>query len=297
MSLLQPAHMCVRQSNLLQPCYIPTRSWRTHGRERIHVEQDRQIIMIARWQAAVGSSSHPPTPLHKTLWPPSLKAERASMSVHRPCSLRGVPKTRVHHLFVAWTPVICFLRAPRRLMRSDWPFNFPFINSVGWRLYRGFVRQRFHERARQPVMKPVSVDRRLLFSVSSSFSLLPFFVFFPPLAFSLLSFLLSFFAWNDERACSHRSRLSFICIPRKERARNKCLIYCLSDVVAVGSEEPTGRERERERGHSLRRLGKKFIGVCKIREFQSPARTFNRDIVPCRWWRPACIHIQGGWFI
>ena len=118
--------------------------------ERIHVEQDRQIIMIARWQAAVGSSSHPPTPLHKTLWPPSLKAERASMSVHRPCSLRGVPKTRVHHLFVAWTPVICFLRAPRRLMRSDWPFNFPFINSVGWRLYiEVFVSQRFHERARQ----------------------------------------------------------------------------------------------------------------------------------------------------
>ena len=170
----------------------------------------------------MGSSSHPPTPLHKTLWPPSLKAERASMSVHRPCSLRGVPKTRVHHLFVAWTPVICFLRAPRRLMRSDWPFNFPFINSVGWRLYRGFVRQRFHERARQPVMKPVSVDRRLLFSVSSSFSLLPFFVFFfSPLLFpSFLSYYRFSRGTTREPARTARDYHSFVFRGRSARAIN-----------------------------------------------------------------------------
>lgn len=157
---------------------------------------DRQIIMIARWQAAVGSSSHPPTPLHKTLWPPSLKPERARWACTDQSTLRGVPKTRVHHLFVAWTPVICFLRVRRRLMRSDWPFNFAFINSVGWRLYRGFVRPGTNERVRQPVMKCPWIEGSIslpsscsfssfLFSLLLSFSF--FFFFFFLLFFSFLS--------------------------------------------------------------------------------------------------------------
>lgn len=39
---------------------------------------------------------------------------------------------------------------------------------------------------------------------------------------------------------------------------------------------------------------KKFIGVCKIQEFQ-PDRTFNRDIVPWPWWRPGDSHTR--WLI
>lgn len=148
---------------------------------------DRQIIMIARWQAAVGSSSHPPTPLHKTLWPPSLKPERARWACTDRSTLRGVPKTRVHHLFVAWTPVICFLRVRRRLMRSDWPFNFAFINSVGWRLYRGFVRPGTNERVRQLVMKCPWIEGSISLPFSCFFS--SFLFFFSLVFFFLLLFL------------------------------------------------------------------------------------------------------------
>ena len=153
------------------------------------------------------------------------------MSVHRPCSLRGVPKTRVHHLFVAWTPVICFLRAPRRLMRSDWPFNFPFINSVGWRLYiEVFVSQRFHERARQLCNETQCpwIQRGSLSSVSSFFLLSSFSYFFPLVFFFFFSFFLSFFLsycrfscrTTREAARTARDYHSFVFRGRSARAIN-----------------------------------------------------------------------------
>lgn len=162
------------------------------------------------------------------------------MSVHRPSALRGVPKTRVRHLFVARTPVICFLRARRRLMRSDWPFNFAFINSVGWRLYRGFVRP--VPRASETAGNEMSVDRRLRslcpcclsFSSFSPPSHLPLSV-FPSSLF--LPFSLPFSVPRD-RTLSRAARDYHSFVFRESSERNKCLIYCLWNVVPLPASPP-----------------------------------------------------------
>ena len=167
-------------------------------------------------------------------------------------------------------------------MRSDWPFNFAFINSVGWRLYRGFVRPGTNERVRQPVMKCPWIEGSISLPSSCSFSSFLFSLLLS-FSFSFFFFLSSLPRRRTTETLSHRSRLSFICIPGIECARNKCLIYCLWNVVEHFTLPSFSFL---SLSLSFSRLfftgnGKNSLAYAKYMGIPRGTRTFNKDIVAC----------------
>lgn len=122
----------------------------------------------------------------------------------------------------------------RRLMRSDWPFNFPFINSVGCRLYRGFVRR---SEERQPVMKCPRTGTPSAPSVPPP----------PSPRLARRSFV--------NREDSHRPRLSFICIPGKRSFAANAEVYrrvSTSRAAPSSRGHRTGNKIERNGRYSRR---------------------------------------------